>query len=270
MNDETRRDIVVEQYMLGELPEKEMKEVERSPELMARVAELEQSNKEILDRYPAEDMAERIITRFQQSSHTPASLRRSKTERFDVGRFLQRFFYVPAFAVLAIVFGLFIYPMFAQTHNGDESMRMKGLQPTFHVYRESGRGATPQEVKTGETVSQGDVLQLSYVSGGASYGVIFSVDSRGNVTLHFPETENASPALKTSGEVPLPFAYRLDDAPRFEAFYFVTSQERFSVAGLLRRVKAELPNLPLSGAPSLALSDKYRVASVTLQKGRPQ
>ena len=269
MNDETRRDIVVEQYMLGELPEKEMKEVESSPDLMARVSELEQSNKEILNRYPAEDMAERIITRFRQPSHKPASLRTSKTVRFDLGRFFQRFFYVPAFAVLAIVFGLLLYPMFAQSHNNDEPMRMKGLQPTMHVYRESGSDAKPQELKAGETVRQGDVLQLSYVSGGAPYGVIFSVDSRGNLTLHFPETENTSPALKTSGEVPLPFAYRLDDAPRFEAFYFVTSQERFSVADLTRRVKAELPNPPLSGAPSLALSDKYRVASITLQKGRP-
>ena len=80
-------------------------------------------------------------------------------------------------------------------------------------------------------MSEKDVLQLSYVAVGRKYGVIFSIDGRGIVTVHYPYAENgATPELEQGGEIYLRYAYELDDAPLFERFFFVTSDKPFNIA----------------------------------------
>jgi len=85
-------------------------------------------------------------------------------------------------------------------------------------------------------VHAGDLIQLRYKAGGQAYGLIASVDGAGAVTLHYPPTEDASTSLapKTTA---LPNAYQLDDAPRFERFFFFTSDAPIDVAQTLALVR---------------------------------
>jgi hypothetical protein len=87
----------------------------------------------------------------------------------------------------------------------------------------------------GDKVTQGDVVQLAYNAMGATHGVIFSIDGRGTVTLHFPSERTGSTALKAKGANALDFSYELDDAPRFERFFFVTSDKPVDVGTVLEK-----------------------------------
>lgn len=100
------------------------------------------------------------------------------------------------------------------------SFRLKGLSPYLTLHRKVDSGQ--EELTSGRHARQGDLIQLSYVAAGASYGAIVSVDGRGHTTLHFPTQINADPSLESGGAIPLEQAYELDDAPHFERFFFVT------------------------------------------------
>ena len=104
--------------------------------------------------------------------------------------------------------------------------RVKGLQAHLTIFRREG--ARAQRLAPEQKVKSGDVLQLAYVAAGQKRGVIVSIDGRGHVTTHFPDTQLAAasslaPALVGTGETALANAYELDDAPAFEKFIFVTT-----------------------------------------------
>jgi hypothetical protein len=81
--------------------------------------------------------------------------------------------------------------------------------------------------------------------------VILSVDGRGKVTWHTPSgyagQPLSSPTLDMKGQVVLPAAYELDDAPGFERFFFVYSSSPFDVAAVDRAARA------LASQPSRAV-----------------
>ena len=110
----------------------------------------------------------------------------------------------------------------------DDGIRVKGAARLV-AFREAGDHA--ERLEADALVHQGDLLQLRYNAGGRRYGVIASVDGAGVVTLHFPASEDAPPeatevATKTTT---LPHAYALDDAPRFERFFFITANQPIDV-----------------------------------------
>lgn len=139
------------------------------------------------------------------------------------------------------------------------SFRLKGLAPHLTLHRKLEQGQ--EQLSSGSRARTGDLIQLSYVAAGASFGVVVSVDGRGQTTLHFPKSLDGDPRLSSEGAVPLERAYELDDAPHFERFFFVTARgsaapkdfarrvmqqiETFSAAPLERVSKAPLP-LPAS------------------------
>ena len=106
------------------------------------------------------------------------------------------------------------------------------------------KGNKHQRLPAGAAVRPGDELQLSYVAGGRRFGVVASVDTRGTVTLHLPETPGAAPTLAPGKETKLPHAFELDDSPGAERFVFVSGDQPFStdvVAEALRPGGAPLP-----------------------------
>ncbi|MFP2913278.1 ActD protein, partial [Pyxidicoccus sp. 3LFB2] len=113
----------------------------------------------------------------------------------------------------------------------------------------------PEQLEDRARARRGDVLQVSYVSGGRAHGVLVSVDGRGAVTLHHPATLSGSTALTPGETAALGHAYELDDAPEFERFLFVTAEEPLDVASVLEaaRTLASQPSeartlpLPLPG-----------------------
>ncbi|HEX8539626.1 MAG TPA: ActD-like protein, partial [Cystobacter sp.] len=99
-------------------------------------------------------------------------------------------------------------------------------------------------------------------------GVIFSVDGRGTVTLHAPERGLDAMPLAPSGTHALPQAYALDDAPAFERFFFVTSDDPFSLEEVLAPARV-LATSDGARTALLPLAERFRQVSFTLEKSSP-
>ena len=106
--------------------------------------------------------------------------------------------------------------------------RIKGLRPSLAVYRRTANGS---ETLADRTVARpGDVLRVGYHAAGRPYGVIFSMDGRGTVTMHLPAAGDHAVPLAREATTLLDQAYELDDAPLWERFYFVTGDSAFAAA----------------------------------------
>jgi len=147
---------------------------------------------------------------------------------------------------------------------GPEVTRIKGNARLF-LARQTPAGAEP--LGEGSQARAGDVVQLAYVMPPNHFGVIVSLDGRGAVTLHFPETAEGSTALAAAGE--LAHAYRLDDAPGFERFVLVASDRPVKVEAVLAaaRVLAQRSGQAQTGA--LVLPAGWSQSSVLLRKVGP-
>ena len=142
-----------------------------------------------------------------------------------------------------------------------ETTRVKGAQ-RLTAYRKVGDRA--ERLAPGAAVRAGDVLQLRYDGGGRSHGLIASIDGAGAVTLHFPAAADGSTALAASTS-DLPHAYALDDAPRFERFFFVTDDEPIDVAAALGALRA-LARRRDADRAALELPPRVRQVALLLRK----
>jgi hypothetical protein len=125
-----------------------------------------------------------------------------------------------------------------------EIITFKGdLKPALRIYRKTGSGS--EILRAQASVHRGDIVQIRYVAAGRRFGVIASVDARGQVTFHLPESPGAAIALERDGERALPHAYELDDSPGFERFLFVTSNAPFATTEVSHALKNGTP-LPAS------------------------
>lgn len=224
---QTISELTLEQYHLGELPARQeqrvREELERDQELRARLEAIQQSDRELSFAYPAE----RVVPLIKERLYRESGVRPKR-------RVHPLAWAVPIAAVALVL------ATFSVTRSLPSETRLKGLTPHLSVFRKTASGA--EELRPDAIARRGDVLQLSYVAGGAKYGVIFSVDGRGAVTWHVPPgysggSRTASP-LDERGAIVLPSAYELDDAPGFERFFLVYGSAGFEVADVERAVRA--------------------------------
>ena len=91
-------------------------------------------------------------------------------------------------------------------------------------------GTSIRTLASGDITHPGDVIQLQ-VTGAVQRKdmVVFSIDGRGALTLHYPK--NPGEPLAQDGS--LPRSFELDDAPTFERFFLV-SGERLPVEEVLQ------------------------------------
>ena len=104
--------------------------------------------------------------------------------------------------------------------------RIKGMDARMEVWKKTPTGIV--QLNDLDEVSEGDEIQLRYSVPEKCFGLLFSMDGNGALTLHMGNGEKAielAPGKMNS----LPFAYKLDDAPYFEKFFFVTSPKEFAV-----------------------------------------
>jgi hypothetical protein len=146
-----------------------------------------------------------------------------------------------------------------------EVVRFKG-DPELWVYRKVGDASDP--LRHGDSARRGDLLQLKYGPSNAGYGVIVSIDGRGNATLHFPANASGSTALTRAGAA-LPHAYELDDAPSFERFFIVTSAAPIDVRSVLEAARALGNGSALAERANLPLPDSLHQKSILLRKVAP-
>jgi hypothetical protein len=256
----------LERYLLGELSPGLEDEVKRrlaeDESARTRLAALEKSNREILSSYPPGMMSAKIEKRYREKYE--------KREQQSIGtrqRKVRSFAY--AFSAVAIILAL-LFPMRnvirqSQNNGMTGAIRMKGAKPRLVVYRKSGDEVT--RLQNGEKAGENDVLQLSYVAVGRKYGVIYSIDGRGVVTIHYPDADyGTTTELDQNGEIYLGYAYQLDDAPLFERFFFITSNEPFDIAVVEEAVKLLATKTGRARKKDLKLPPGFKQYSIILNK----
>ncbi|MCC6620286.1 MAG: hypothetical protein IT385_03475 [Deltaproteobacteria bacterium] len=189
-------DLLVEQLHLGELP----------PDVAAAVRarlDAEPGGRARLDALAADDRSFDVPRR---ASPRPAS--RSPWRLLAPA-------IVAAFAAVLLVVRA-PDPAGTDAPFGLRTKSVTGSRPALLVYRQVTSGP-PELLADGATARPGDVLQIAYVAVGRRVGAILSLDGRGQTTTHLP-----AGALAQGGEVRLPAAFRLDDAPGFERFVLMT------------------------------------------------
>jgi hypothetical protein len=250
-------DLEIEKFVQRELGEARAAHIDRrrveDPVLAARISAVVASDLEILDAYPPRQMAARIL-------EVAAAAHKNDRSRSPL------FIAVPALGTAAAALFLTMFLMqdkneFTSTgttpaHEPTEQIRLKGLtDPSLYVFRKGDTG--DERLLPGQTASQGDVVQLKYAAKGAPFGVIFSIDGRGTVTLHYPSNDGLPATLDSKGTHALDFSYELDDAPDFERFFFITSNQPIDPTKVIEKARAMKPGITgkLSLDPTLSQCD---------------
>lgn len=201
----------VEQYALGELPDARRREVEEAlgEELPARLEALRQSDEAVRSGLPPRVFASRV----QATTRRP-----------------HRSVWLGALAtVLAAALVVAVLPVDSVPPEGVEITRAKG-RPMLQIHRRIGLDAEP--LRHGGVAHPGDVLQVSYTSGGAAFGAVGSLDGNGVLTWHLPLDGERSVRLESGSGVPLAESYELDDAPDHERFFLITGPVAFDLPDL--------------------------------------
>lgn len=146
-----------------------------------------------------------------------------------------------------------------------EDARIKG-PAAVGVYRH--RAGRDERLGDGARAARGDLLQVTYRAGADRFGALLSIDGRGHVTLHWPEGTDAAARLDAKGEVRLPSAYELDDAPAFERFVLVSAEVPFPLADVLDAARALAASPRDARARPLAVPAPLHQTSLTLDKTR--
>lgn len=227
-------DFKLERYLVGDLSAEEMQEIRRRKEtdgiLRTRLQVMSEDGKRILAENPFSQLEPRL------------------DEMDSAGGRLVSFPRSVMKVAAAIVVALGIFSTVLMMSNdrdlgvgnvesrGTEvalmelgnDTRIKGMDVRMEVWKKSGDTAIQME-NMGEA-REGDELQLRYSVPQKCYGLLFSMDGNGVLTVHLGNGAG-SVALEPGQMVTLPFAYKLDNAPYFEKFYLMTSEKTFAVDG---------------------------------------
>ncbi len=270
MNEEKRvPDWMWERYLLDELPRKKRRQLdqllERDPALRAGLEKLRLSDRQILSSYPPERMIPEILRRAALDRPRPAARRR------------WRLAWVAAPALALAVFLLLVLPPLLRQRlelpgsAGEENYTaMKGdapitrATPALQLYRREGDAG--ERLLDGGTARPGDLLQVAFVPGKQTHGVILSIDGAGAVSLHFPETAEGDTTLPAGSRVFLPRSYELDAAPGFERFFFITARAPLPTAAILEKARALGADRGRAMTAGLDLPGGYGQLSLLIRK----
>jgi hypothetical protein len=249
----------LERYLLGELPGSEAEAVRDAlardhDDLRRRLAELERSNDGILAQHPPEALASAVrAARARGAERPPGSSWRRPEPAVAV-----------LFAVAAMVAMVVVAPRLGPRPDSADVTRVKGVTPYLLVYRKGA--AEIERLPPGTAARSGDQVQLAYQAAGRRYGVIVSIDGRGVVTRHLPVEGSEAVPLEAGATVTLGESYELDDAPGFECFYLVTSDEPFPVDEVIAAVREPYREAPETPATLLPLPEAMDQFSFDLEK----
>lgn len=225
-------DFKLERYLLGDLPEGEMqalREREACDEIFAaRVREMREQG----ERFLAENPFSAIEDKLKNAERSEILPNRS---------FNTLWLKVAAALVIALgVFSAVVLNRNVATYEGsgtsmevaladtDDGTRIKGMSASLEVWKKTGDSAV-QMVNLGDAF-EGDEIQLRYRVPQKCFGMLFSMDGNGTITMHMGEGDKAI-ELEPGKMTTLPFAYKLDNAPKFEKFFLLTSEKSFKIDG---------------------------------------
>ncbi|MDR0388830.1 MAG: hypothetical protein LBH73_02035 [Spirochaetaceae bacterium] len=238
--------LLLERYKLGELDSAERQRVEEllsgDAGTAARLELLKNQDREIRAAYPLE----KVLPEYGRSGSGAFSEQRvSPDKRFSFRRFRRPagvsarpagFPVRAALGALALCAAaallFFFLPGVQGTGQDAFTDRVKG-GAELRVYLKSGETPLADNV----ILREGSTVQLAYTSGESRYGVIFSIDGRQAVTLHYPYRSDGSTELVQGKRTALEEAYTLDDAPLCEIFFFVSSERPVDVGSVLNNAR---------------------------------
>jgi hypothetical protein len=142
--------------------------------------------------------------------------------------------------------------------------RIKGLDPQILLFRKTEAGS--ERLENGAIAKEHDLILMQYAAAGRAYGVIFSVDGRDSITRHAPLKGSKPLQLQQEGPVSLDFSYELDDAPRWEKFYFVTSDSLFDLDVVFKAAEHMTLETRVAPRDSLSLPLGLHQTMFTLEK----
>ena len=255
MNERKVPQLYIEQMLLNELPRERELEINQDDEVQKRLTLLKDSNEQILAAYPPATIAKEIGVRVWRDRN-PAS----------TSILQNRSLMLLAAAFILFLAGVlpFILRSTEPVQSGDELYRVKGMDPDITIFRKTTEQI--EELSEDIVVKENDLLQISYNAVDTVYGTILSIDGNGVVTLHFPEQEGASMLLEHDGDVALDYSYKLDDAPGFERFFFVTGDDAFLLDAVVNAAKKLAGTKSTGRKGSLDLPEGLNQISITLTK----
>ena len=281
MNDDHISAFLLERYHIDEVTPEEKLRVEnalvRDSALAAALTGLEMADQDFWQRFPHEKY---FPAGSMRSADTrPLRLRHSRlrSTRLRYKRTFPPLVWVlcAAAAVLVIALPLFVLRNPVQEAFGD---RMKGSaqgnSTELSVYLKGSSAGKDIKLSDQANIQAGNTIQLSYrvqpETSGERYGVIFSVDGRASVTLHYPYTVGQSTRLVSGKAVPLDEAYTLDDAPDFEMFFFVVGDKPLEVRNILDTAQRLAAQIAGNSRNAVRLGTgafkEYELTVLTLQK----
>jgi len=228
---------MLERYRLGELLPEDRKALEEAfamdENVRSRLIVLDESDRELRNRYPVEFI--------DQSSRPPKMRYPGKWKRLPARLPKQGKIAVAILICFALplVFYLRVQSQ-AEAHDipgpayGFSTDRAKGAvlsHAELSVYLKSDSEILLSDQAV---LGEGNTVQLAYTAPvGECYGVIFSIDGRSEVTMHYPYRAGQSPLLVSGKRTFLSEAYTLDDAPFYEIFVMVVSEKPLNVEAVL-------------------------------------
>jgi hypothetical protein len=242
---------MLERYKLGELNSEDQwaitEALKTDEELRSRLEVLEESDRELRLRYSADFFGLENLPR-RRIVHT---------------RTVTRFIGLAALIAAGVILPVFYY--FALLRNEPGISGQQTAQHELDINKGITVAAVPNDLQTDRTkglaqegplpvelslylkgeeeivltdqtvLEKGNTVQLAYTvpAGSEHYGVIFSIDGRAAVTMHYPYLKGQSSLLVSGKRTFLSEAYILDDAPDYEIFIMVVSEKPLDVDEIL-------------------------------------
>jgi len=233
---------MLEKYQLGELSPEDREMVKEAltvdSGLQERLKALDESDRELRLRCPLESL------RLQ-----PPRFIRVKTAARLAGL---------AALIIAGILVPVLYGVFSTTPVSTAAESTDRIKGTVQTNSELLIYVQGQEIFLADqtALQEGNTVQLAYIApaGTEHYGVIFSIDGRSAVTMHYPYRKGQSSLLISGKRTFLNEAYTLDDAPDYEVFVLVISERPLDVDMVLRKARE------IAGASKTVIAEKSKAA----------
>ena len=269
---------MLERHRLGELDSQDTVALNKiladDESLHSLMEQLDESDRELRLRYP--DIASLGLGENSIGRRKPRLPNRSSAFPLP-GKKKMRFAGLAAFIAAGIFLPL-LYAVFS-LNGGIKAQNTETPQLTDRPKGEiqadlelliflMGSGNAPLPDQT--LLEEGNTVQLAYTvpAGKEYYGVIFSVDGRSAITMHYPYRTGQSFRLGSGGRTLLNEAYTLDDAPGYEVFVMAVFDEPPDTETVMRKARETALNNSMSSiiTASKTVFDGSIVKTVTVLK----
>ena len=253
-------ELMLERYRLGELDKEDRDALDeaivRDNDLRSRIDTLEESDREIRRLYPIHVLG----LGYSDGMHKQETVKPVKRSG-GLSRPVRVAGIAAIFAVCFLIPALYYIRMNSRSAGGtvvsfaipgaeqgatdrpkgSSNQKLGGESPELSLYL---KGEGEILLHDMSVLKEGNTVQLAYTApaGTEHYGVIFSIDGRSEVTIHYPYRKGQSSLLVSGRQTFLDEAYILDDAPDYEVFVMLISDKPFDADTVLLEAKKVAEN----------------------------